>query len=288
MSSSSLFDFDRRLDTFAVMGNPIKHSKSPSIHRLFAKQTGKNISYNAIQVDLGGFQQAVGNFHANGGKGLNITVPFKHEAWQIADTLSNRAKLAKAVNTLYFQDDGSRFGDNTDGAGLVTDIKKNIDYDLKDKKILILGAGGAVSGILPSLLEQHPKQIHLVNRTLHKAVDLIHNFPDQNNLSAGEYSTLDAQGTFDLIINGTASSLYGELPPLTASLIKPNQTLCYDLMYASLPTEFMNWGKEAGAGQCVDGLGMLVEQAAESFYLWMKIKPKTTDILKQLRQQLSP
>lgn len=281
---SSLFDFDSTPDTYAVMGNPISHSKSPFIHKKFAEQTGQRIEYTAIQVDPGGFAQAVGNFQANGGKGLNITVPFKREAWELADELSPRATVAGAVNTLVFRPDQSLFGDNTDGIGLVRDILNNHAGQIRDRHLLVLGAGGAVRGVLGPLLEQHPQQLVIANRTVDKAVTLAQDFHALGNLKGCEFPELQGM-TFDLIINGTSASLQGELPPIPESILK-NTSWCYDMMYGREPTIFLRWCEQQGVSQLIDGLGMLVEQAAESFYLWRGVRPDSAPVIAALRNLL--
>jgi len=267
-------------DYYAVMGNPIAHSKSPFIHTAFARQTGQLMRYEALLVGLSEFTQAVDDFQARGGKGLNITVPFKPMAWQLADFRSERAERAGAVNTLWFDEQGRRQGDNTDGIGLVRDLSHNHGYRMENQRVLILGAGGAVRGILEPLLQENPAQCVIANRTLAKAQELAHWFP----LTTVSYDDL-IHHTFDLIINGTSASLQGERLPLPAGLLAPGGW-CYDMMYAAHPTSFMQWGLAQGAAQVLDGLGMLVEQAAEAFYLWRGIKPDTLPVIQQLRTQL--
>lgn len=276
---NSLFDFDAPPDRYAVMGNPVSHSKSPLIHDAFARQTGQRMSYEAIQVDAGGFVQAVGNFQAAGGKGLNITVPFKQEAWALADTCSERAQQAEAVNTLVFNDAGDSFGDNTDGVGLVRDLIGNQGAHLTGSRLLILGAGGAVRGVLGSLLGEHPQEVIIANRTVDRAERLAASFPGR--VSACGYMALSGR-QFDLLINGTAASLRGAQLPLPDGLLAPG-AWCYDMMYGDEPTIFMHWGKKRGAAKTLDGLGMLVEQAAESFLLWRGTRPATAPVIRMLR-----
>jgi len=279
---SDLFDFRRRHDDYAVMGNPIAHSKSPRIHRLFAEQTGEPVHYQAIQVDPGGFSQAVGNFDANGGKGLNITVPFKQEAWELVTERSERAERAGAVNTIKFVD-GKIFGDNTDGVGLVNDLL-NHQIAIKDKRVLLMGAGGAARGVLAPLLAQQPAQLVIVNRTAERAEDLAEQFSDLGKLEGCGYDDIEGR-QFDLVINATAASLQGELPPLPDSLLAA-KACCYDMMYGAEPTTFMQWATQHGAGKVMDGLGMLVEQAAESFYIWRGVRPETKPVIAQLRKEM--
>ena len=281
--SDDLFDFGKKVDDYAVMGNPISHSKSPSIHTLFAEQTAQSILYTAIHVDLGGFNQAVGNFAAAGGKGLNITVPFKQEAWALANTRSERAERAGAVNTLKI-DKGQIFGDNTDGVGLVNDLTINHNIELKNKNILLMGAGGAARGVLIPLLKQNPRSLFIANRSPDKAKDLAEDFSDAGNVQGGGYEHLPDKN-FDLVINATAASLQGELPPLPDSILNDNAS-CYDMMYAAKPTLFMQWATKHKAAKVLDGLGMLVEQAAESFYLWRGVKPETKTVIENLRKEL--
>lgn len=280
---SDLFDFEQRQDRYGVMGNPITHSKSPRIHTLFAQQTGQRLEYTAIHVDLGGFAQAVGNFDASGGKGLNITVPFKQEAFALVDTRSARAERAGAVNTIKFEKH-ARFGDNTDGAGLLNDLTMNQQLDLTDLRILLMGAGGAARGVLAPLLEAHPAQVVIANRTPDKAVELATAFSDLGKVQGCGYHELEDEH-FDLVINATAASLQGELPPLPEKLLA-NGATCYDMMYGKL-TPFMQWAQSHDAQQVLDGLGMLVEQAAESFYVWRGVRPQTAPVIAVLRSELS-
>lgn len=278
-----IFDFGKKVDDYAVMGNPISHSKSPSIHTLFAQQTQQSILYTAIQVDIGGFSQAVGNFVAAGGKGLNITVPFKEEAWALVKNRSERAERAGAVNTIKIEKD-QLYGDNTDGVGLVNDLTVNNGIDLHEKSILVMGAGGAARGVLIPLLKQNPSLLFIANRTPDKAKDLAQDFSDAGRVDGGGYDALEDKN-FDIVINATAASLQGELPPLPDSLLNQHAS-CYDMMYSAKPTPFMIWAKEHGAEKVLDGLGMLVEQAAESFFLWRGVKPETKVVIDTLRQQL--
>ena len=280
---SDIFDFGQRKDSYAVMGNPITHSKSPLIHTLFAEQTQQQMEYTAIHVDLGGFEQAVGNFNASGGKGLNITVPFKQEAFAVVNDISDRAKRAGAVNTIKFE--GKRiFGDNTDGSGLVNDLKNNLLLDLKDLRILLMGAGGAARGVIAPLLEAHPSMLVIANRTPDKAVALANAFGDLGYVQGCGYGQLE-ELQFDLVINATAASLQGEVPPLPDELLA-EQAVCYDMMYGAKPTPFMQWAERQGASTILDGLGMLVEQAAESFALWRGVRPETLAVIKLLRQEM--
>ncbi|MGD8925246.1 MAG: shikimate dehydrogenase [Thioalkalispiraceae bacterium] len=281
---SDLFDFGERVERYAVMGNPINHSKSPMIHTMFAQQTNQSIEYTAIHVDLGGFAQAVGNFRASGGKGLNITVPFKEEAWALATDRSERAERAGAVNTLKFIDERI-LGDNTDGVGLVTDLVVNHQYELIGKRLLLLGAGGAARGVLAPLADQAPAEIIVGNRTPDRAVALAKHFSDMGKISGCGFPALQGQ-QFDIVINATAASLQGEVPPLPNDLLNDN-AFCYDMMYGAQPTAFMNWATNHGAAKISDGLGMLVEQAAESFFIWRGVRPETQAVIQAIRSELN-
>ncbi len=267
-------------DQYAVMGNPIAHSKSPHIHALFATQTGQNLEYRAILVEPGGFAAAARAFRAAGGKGLNVTVPFKQDAWVFADILSARAERAGAVNTLIFDSTGVR-GDNTDGPGLVRDLTVNHGYALAGRRILLLGAGGAARGVLQPLLLEQPAQLVIANRTPGKALELSLRFSDLGRVSGCGFAEL-AGRQFDLIINATAAGLSDAAPPLPEGVLAADGW-CYDLMYGSEPTAFVRWGQEQGAAQSLDGLGMLVEQAAQSFYLWRGIWPETRPVIENSR-----
>lgn len=274
-------------DLYAVMGNPINHSKSPQIHTAFAEQTEQNLIYSAIQVPLDNFVQEVDQFFKNG-RGLNITVPFKEEAWQYAGTYSSRALRAGAVNTLIKQEDGSIHADNTDGVGMVRDIVENHGVSMAGKRILVLGAGGAVRGILEPVLEQKPAQLVIANRTVEKAEALGKDFQDisgQCELSGCGYQDLEEMPAFDLIINGTSASLAGDLPPLPDSIVN-TATTCYDMMYGASMTVFNQWANNLQAANTLDGLGMLVEQAAESFSLWRGVRPDTQAVIADIRARL--
>jgi shikimate dehydrogenase len=282
---SSLFDFDKAPDTYAVMGNPIAHSRSPQIHAAFAKQTKQRIEYTAIQVDIGGFNQAVGNFFANGGKGLNVTVPFKQEAWQLADDLGAEAKQAGAANTLLMSSEGQLVGRNTDGIGLVRDLLQNHKTSIANKRILLVGAGGAARGVLQPLLDEKPTTLVIVNRTIDRAKNLAKDFSELGDVHGTGFNELGDQ-QFDLIINATAASLQGEVPPLPDTVCA-NNFWCYDMMYSAEPTPFVLWGDQHGASKSVDGLGMLVEQAAESFFQWRGIHPETAPVIQSIRESLN-
>lgn len=268
------------MDRYAVMGNPVKHSKSPHIHKAFAEQTDQELTYVAKKADMDGFQAAVREFQRHEGRGLNITLPFKEEAFNLADELSPRAAQAKAVNTLIFNKDGRITGDNTDGVGLVRDIVNNHDTPLHHKRVLIAGAGGAVRGVLGPILAESPSTVVIANRTAEKAFQLAEDFAEFGPVEACTYGGL--QGTFDWIINGTAASLHGEVPPLPDSVVGPD-TCCYDMMYSTDITAFNRWALDLGAKAAFDGFGMLVEQAAESFRLWRGVMPSTHLVIKELK-----
>jgi shikimate dehydrogenase len=274
-------------DPYAVIGNPISHSKSPLIHKMFAAQTGQDISYEAIEAPLDGFAATVERLRNEGYKGCNVTVPFKFEAFKLAAELSDRAKSAQAVNTLSF--DGNQiFGDNTDGAGLVNDFKNNLTVDLSGKRILLVGAGGAAWGVLLPLLYEAPKRLVLSNRTIAKAeeaVQILHSrFGEHISNSTGfiakRFSDLIDE-EFDLIINATSSGLSDEMPDIPKTIFAPG-ALAYDMMYGR-ETPFMKFARENGAAIVADGLGMLAEQAAESFYIWRGVRPETAPVIAALR-----
>ena len=271
-------------DLYAVFGNPINHSKSPSIHRMFAEQTGQDLHYTKQLVEVDKFAQTADEFFAQGGRGLNITVPFKQEAYTYAHKLTPRAERAGAVNFLAKLGDGSILGDNTDGIGMIHDMH-NLDWDIHGKRVLVLGAGGAVRGILQPLLEEQPAQVVIANRTLAKAEELAQHFLDLGDMQAKSYEQLAGE-QFDIVINGTSASLSGELPPLPNNLLKPG-ACCYDMMYGAEPTVFLLWAQQQGAAHTADGLGMLVGQAAEAFYLWRQIRPEVVPVLTALRRQLA-
>jgi shikimate dehydrogenase len=271
-------------DHYAVFGNPILHSRSPHIHRQFAEQTGQDMSYTKQLVAEDEFEKAATEFFQKGGKGLNITVPFKLDAYSFAGRLTPRARRAGAVNTLAVQGDGVILGDNTDGIGMIHDMH-NLGWDLRGKRVLILGAGGAVRGILQPLLEQEPTQVIIANRTFHKAEQLAKGFHDAGAVQAATYEQLAGQQV-DVIINGTSASLHDQLIPLPDNLLAEG-ACCYDMMYGTKPTAFLRWASEHGAAHTADGLGMLIGQAAESFYLWRQIRPEVVPVINAIRRQLN-
>ena len=279
-------------DQYAVFGNPIAHSQSPQIQRQFAEQTQQSMEYRKQLVEREDFAEAADTFFANGGQGLNITTPFKQDAFDYssnyAHSTTERARCAGAVNTLAKQPDGTVLGDNTDGVGMVTDIVHNLGWEICHKRVLILGAGGAVRGVLEPLLAEQPQHIVIANRTVEKALQLAKQFAEQGYLLGCGLDSLHGQ-SFDLIINATSAQLQGQLPQLPDSLIatdNPDQQIaCYDMMYGAKPTDFVVWAQQRGA-LASDGLGMLVEQAAESFALWRGVRPQTAEVMQWLRQQI--
>ncbi|QAU33537.1 shikimate dehydrogenase [Janthinobacterium sp. 17J80-10] len=266
-------------DRYAVFGNPIAHSKSPEIHARFAAQTGQDIQYERLLAPLDGFAASVRAFMHGGGKGANVTVPFKLEAYDLAGELTDRARAAGAVNTLSFENGAIR-GDNTDGVGLVSDIVANAKVAIGGRRVLLLGAGGAARGVILPLLEQRPGQLVVANRTAARAQELAAQFDGRLQACAFE----DLQGVFDLVVNATSASLSGDVPPLAPGLFGP-QTLAYDMMYGKEPTAFMRFAALHGA-HVRDGLGMLVEQAAEAFCIWRGVRPATAAVYADLRSQL--
>ena len=270
-------------DQYVVIGNPVSHSKSPAIHAQFAAQTGESIAYERLAAPLDDFAACVQHFMQSGGRGANVTVPFKLEAFALATQLTPRAQAAGAVNTLSF-DDGRIVGDNTDGVGLVRDIVYNAGVVLEGRRILLLGAGGAARGVVMPLLAERPQQLVVANRTFARAQELVQSFPAAAPvLKAAAFD--DLSGQFDVIINATSASLSADLPAVPATLFGP-QVFVYDMMYAATPTVFMQWAAQHGA-RVRDGLGMLVEQAAESFFVWRGARPDTAPVYAALRAQLA-
>lgn len=272
-------------DKYAVVGNPVAHSKSPLIHAEFARQTGQDMSYGRLLAPLDKFIETVNEFRAQDGKGLNVTVPFKEQAFHYSSRLTKRALDAEAVNTLKF-DGETVYGDNTDGVGLVRDLTHNWHRQLAGKRILLMGAGGAARGVMLPLLQESPEYFVLANRNVGKAEALAAKYIEAGTpgitgrgLTATPYEQL--KEPFDIVINATSASLKGELPPLPDGLFNPG-ALAYDLMYGA-ETPFMAWARAHGAETVADGLGMLVEQAAESFHLWRGVRPETAPVIQKLR-----
>ncbi|KAB2920212.1 MAG: shikimate dehydrogenase [Dechloromonas sp.] len=271
-------------DLYCVFGNPIAHSRSPAIHAAFAAASGEDLRYEARLAPVDGFAAAVAEFIVDGGKGANVTVPFKEEAYRLCDRLSERAARAGAVNTLVFRNGGIA-GDNTDGAGLVRDIAGNLDFALAGRRILLLGAGGAARGVIAPLLAGTPASLHIANRSADKAQQLAAAFSDIAPVGGGSFAEL-AGRSFDLVINATSASLSGDTLPLPAGLFAP-ESLAYDMMYGKGETPFLQQARGQGAGRCADGLGMLVEQAAEAFFVWRGVRPQTAGVLADLRRQIA-
>lgn len=267
-------------DLYAVVGNPVAHSKSPLIHAEFARQTGEMVEYGRLLAPLDGFAATLRAFHAEGGRGANVTIPFKEEAFALATRTSPRALLAGAVNTVRF-DDAEIFGDNTDGVGLVRDIEQNLGVQLASKRVLVLGAGGAARGVLGAIAQRRPATITLANRDLAKAARVATALGSVGAIHVTRYAEL-RDFAHDVIINATASSLRNECPPLPEGVFA-ERALAYDLMYAAEPTPFMLFAKTQRAATIADGIGMLVEQAAESFFVWRGVRPATAPVIAMLR-----
>ncbi|GAB2578360.1 shikimate dehydrogenase [Nitrincola alkalisediminis] len=277
------------IDQYAVFGNPISHSKSPTIHRLFAEQLQQRLEYSAHLSDVDRFEQDIQHFFAEGGKGTNVTLPFKEMAWKMAERLSEAAQLAGAANTLWMQDN-LLHADNTDGVGLVNDLLNNCGATLKGRHLVVLGAGGAVRGVIKPLLDSGCASIVIANRTFAKAKQLADIFSElaQSGVSvdACEFAALSPSPRVDIVINGTSASIQGDVPPVPDGVVSAH-TLCYDMMYSNTQTAFCRWARSQGAERVFDGLGMLVEQAAESFSIWRGVKPDTAPVIELLRQSLS-
>jgi len=282
-------------DRYAVFGNPVAHSKSPVIHRLFAEQTKQDITYDKQLVELGQFSQTAKKFFDEGGKGLNITVPFKLDAYEFSDVLSERAKLAGAVNTLKKMPDGKIYGDNTDGVGLMRDITQNLGWEITGKNILILGAGGAVRGIMGPLLDKKPNSITIANRTLQKAEELSKLFSTSSiYIKVWDISPdilIPPDQPFDLIINGSSGALgkiSEDISHFVFAVKHSSNVNTYDMMYGKNETHFLSTARKMRCSGMADGLGMLVEQAAESFRLWRgdQFQLNTQSVIDEVRRQL--
>jgi shikimate dehydrogenase len=269
------------MDRYAVIGNPIAHTKSPRIHAEFARQTGQALEYGRILGHSDRFADTVRTFFAGGGLGLNVTVPFKEAAWALANELSATAQAAGAVNTLIALPDRRLRGDNTDGVGLVRDLADNHGFSFAGRNVLLLGAGGAARGVLRPLLEAGPAGLTVANRTAQKARDLAALAGDDGTATGCGLEDL-AGARFDLIVNATSAGLAGEVPPIPGDCLAPG-SWTYDMLYGDAPTPFCRWGLGHGAAQALDGLGMLVEQAAEAFRLWRGINPLTAPVIALLR-----
>lgn len=267
-------------DRYGVIGHPISHSKSPVIHRLFAAQTGQDISYEAFDIAPEELEHRLRGLIGAGVRGLNVTVPHKEPVVRLVDHLTDRARLAGAVNTIIVSAGRELDGDNTDGVGLLTDLAVNLGVTLKGARILVLGAGGATRGIVPALLESGPAALHVANRTLERARILAQQFSALGALTACRFDELGGKD-FDLVINATSAGLHGEVPPFPPSILRPD-TICYDLSYAMAATPFVAWARMHGVQRAYQGWGMLVEQAAESFLLWRGVRPDTRPVRARL------
>lgn len=269
---------------YAVIGNPVAHSKSPRIHALFAQQTGKALEYGLLPAELDGFAQAVRTFFAQGGAGLNVTVPFKEQAHTLADVLSARAKAAGAVNTLWMQD-GRLHGCNTDGVGLVGDLVR-LGVRLSGARVLMVGAGGAARGVLQPLIDAGCTLLRIVNRNASRAHELAAAWQGVAPVQAGGLADAAVDGGWDVVINATSTGLAGQAPQLPSGLYAAGG-VAYDMMYGPKPTPFLVQARADGAALCADGLGMLVGQAAESFRIWHGVRPDPEPVLQRLRAELS-
>lgn len=279
-----------RKQHYGVFGNPVAHSLSPQIHQMFAEQAGVDLDYVRLEAPLDGFRQAVSIFVEDGGSGFNVTLPFKKEAFELVSEASTEATDAGAVNTVIVDKNGRLFGENTDGKGLIKDIRINLGWEIRGRKLLVLGAGGAVRGVLGSILDQKPAQMVVANRTASKAETLVRNLMERNkNLKGEDCIALgfdELHQPFDLIINGTSASLGGDIPQVPP-IIVGEQTCCYDMVYGAEDTVFNRWAQEKGAFKVSDGLGMLVEQAALAFKLWTGFEPDTAPVIAALEDMLT-
>lgn len=270
-------------DRYALVGHPVAHSRSPLIHQLFARQTGERLTYELIDASPAEFETAVRDFAAAGGRGMNVTVPHKEAAFALADRHGEEAAAARAVNTLTFEEESVR-GDNTDGIGFIRDVTVNWVEPIENRRVLVLGAGGAARGILGPLLTAGPAELVLANRTVERAERLASDLGAGDRLTVCRFEELGDHETFDIVVNATSAGLKGEQPPFPGTLVDRN-TFCYDLAYSLNTTPFVTWASSHGAGRAVQGWGMLVEQAAESFAIWRGKRPDTAPILKQLVQR---
>ena len=266
-------------DRYAVIGNPVMHSKSPLIHTAFAQETGQNIEYTKLEAPLDGFRRVAEQFRAEGGRGLNVTTPFKLDAFQMATDLSERARFAGAVNALKF--DGHRIhAENFDGIGLVNDIQKNLGCPMRGRRVLLMGAGGAVRGALLPFIEQQPDVLVIANRTPAKARALASDYASRGNVRGCGYDDLAGEH-FDVVVNGTSASLKGEMPHISVDIFGKD-SLAYELVYGKGLTPFLRTALESGTTRIADGVGMLVEQAAEAFEWWRGVRPNTTTLIKRM------
>jgi shikimate dehydrogenase len=275
------------IDRYAVIGHPVDHSLSPVIHAAFARETGDAIEYGRIDAPADGFAAAADAFFAAGGHGLNVTVPFKGEAYAWCARASERAARAQVVNTLTVEDDGCVAGDNTDGTGLVRDLEDNLALGIAGRRLLLVGAGGAARGVLGPLLARRPERVLVANRTAARARELADAFAGAGPVAGGGFEDVGPAAPFDLVINASAAGLGGALPPLPGGTLDRDGAV-YDMMYGEKARPFLEWGRAAGASVAVDGLGMLVEQAAESFRIWRGRRPSTSPVLASLRAGETP
>lgn len=271
-----------QIDVYLVVGNPIAQSRSPFIHTLFARQTMQQMHYQSVLIPEGEFHSYIQPFFQLGGRGCNITAPFKQDAYQFANCLTERAQLSGAVNTLKRLDDGQILGDNTDGAGLVQDLL-SYQANIESANILIIGAGGATRGVLKPLLEQKPKQVTIVNRTFEKSAELAERFKKYGSVKALPIDEVNEP--FDIVINATSAGLSAQLPQISPNIFT-SSTISYDMSYTNGDTKFNQWAKSFGVIQAFDGLGMLVGQAAESFTVWRGIRPGARQVLRELRKNM--
>ena len=270
-----------KMDRYAVLGHPITHSLSPQIHALFARQTKQTLDYSGIELPVSSFETRVWQLFQDGYAGFNVTAPFKGDAFDFVDEMTDRARRSRSINTMKKLADGRIFGDTTDGVGLLTDIRDHLGWPLEHQNILVLGAGGAVRAVIEPILEANPANLVIANRSAQKVEELADDFPAISPSTFDELS-----GQFDIVINGTSASLSGQVPPLPDGLINAG-TKCYDMMYGKNPTSFLRWSAENGALACADGLGMLVAQAAESFYIWRGVRPDVAPVIAALRKSLA-
>ena len=277
---------DSTPDRYGLVGHPVAHSRSPAIHTLFARQTAQHLTYELLDASPSEFVAAVRAFGAAGGKGLNVTVPHKEAAFALVDEASDAARIAGAVNTLTF--DGTRLrGDNTDGVGFIRDVTVNQHEPLVGRSVIVLGAGGAARGVIAPLLAAVPREVIVANRTKERAVQLVEHFRDRGAIRAVAFDELATLPAFDIVVNATSAGLKGELPPFPATLLGP-KTFCYDMVYGQGDTPFMVWARTNRAARAVQGWGMLVEQAAESFYIWRGVRPNTAAALNQFAALAAP
>jgi shikimate dehydrogenase len=267
-------------DQYGVIGHPVAHSWSPFIHGLFGRQTGQPVAYRLFDVPPTDFRRRVLDFFAHGGRGLNVTLPHKVAAAELANELTTRAERAGAVNTLAIRAGNDLLGDNTDGAGLVRDLRDNLNVAISDRRVLMVGAGGAARGVLAPLLELEPAELVIANRTSERARQLAADFEDMGRVSGRGFGDVPAE-PFDLVINATSASLSGDVPRIDPGVISP-ETVCYDMAYGRGQTAFVRWAIERGCARAMQGWGMLVEQAAESFELWRGVRPETKPVLQAL------